>query len=100
MWLSEQEIYNKCSLQNSGAINVGNKIPRRFQNFSVCLGKTSAKKPAKYSAETFAYYVGNGFAIPRHFAKSYDLFFLRLLVLPKLYYLLITHLNKQGLIYN
>ena len=33
---------------------------------------------------TFAYYVGNGFGMPQHFAKGYDLIFkqLRLLVIP------------------
>ena len=32
------------SLQNSGAQYVGNKMPRRFQDFSVCLGNTSEKE--------------------------------------------------------
>ena len=63
------------SLQNSGAKYFGNKIPRRFQNFSVYVGNTSAKKTAEDSAETFLYYVGNGFGMPRHFAKGYDLIF-------------------------
>ena len=51
------------------------------------------KKNVKDSVETFVYYVGNGFSIPRHFAKDYDLVFklLRLLVLSKLYCLLETH---------
>ena len=42
------------------------------------------------------YYVGNDFGIPQHFAKDYDLLFeqLRLLVLPELYCLLITHLSE------
>ena len=48
---------------------------RRFQNFSVPLGDISAKKTAEDSAETFAYYINNGFGIPRHFDKSYDLVF-------------------------
>ena len=30
---------------------------------------------ADNSAETFVYYVGNGFSMPQNFAKEYDLFF-------------------------
>ena len=30
-------------------------------------------KKTEYSAETFVYYVGNGFGIPRHFARSFGL---------------------------
>ena len=79
------------SLQNSDAKYVSNKMLWQFQNFSVCLTSTLAEKSAKDSAETFAYYVGNGFAKPWHFAKGSDLVFqqLRLFVLPKLYYLFI-----------
>ena len=33
------------------------------------------KKTAKDSAQTFVHYVGNGFGIPRDFAKGYDLVF-------------------------
>ena len=49
----------------------------------------------RLTAETFSYYIGNGCGICWHFAKGCDLFFqqLRLLVLPKSYCLLITHLN-------
>ena len=36
-----------CSLRNSDAKYVGNNMPRRFQNFSVCLGNNSAKKKKK-----------------------------------------------------
>ena len=59
-------------------------MPRRFQNFSVCFCKASATKTAEDSIDIFAYYLGNGFGMPRHFAKGYDLVFkqLRLLVLP------------------
>ena len=63
------------SLRDLGAKYAGKKMPRRFQNFSVCLGNTSAKETAKDSAETFIYYVGNGFGIPRHIAKGYGLLF-------------------------
>ena len=35
------------SLQNSGAKYVGNKMPRQFQNFLVCLGNVPAKKLPK-----------------------------------------------------
>ena len=79
------------SLQNSDAKYVSNKMLWQFQNFSVCLTSTLAEKSAKDSAETFAYYVGNGFAKPWHFAKGSDLVFqqLRLFVLRKLYYLFI-----------
>ena len=65
---------NCTSLQNSGVKYVGYQMPRQFQNFSVCFGNTSAKKTAEDS-ETFVYYVDNGFGIPRHFAKGYDLVF-------------------------
>ena len=54
-------------------VYVGNKMPWRFQNFSVCLGNTLAEKTAKDSAETFVNYVVNGFDIPRYFAESYNL---------------------------
>ena len=58
-------------------------MPRRFQNFSVCLSNALAKK-AEGSIDTFVYYLGNGFGTPRLFVKGYDLVFkqLRLLVLP------------------
>ena len=52
------------SLQNSGGKYISNKILRQFQNFSVCLSNTLAKKIAEDSEETFVYYVGNGFGIP------------------------------------
>ena len=59
-------------------------IPRRFQNFLVCLGNASAKKTVEDSIDTFVYYLGNDFGMPWHFAKDYDLVFkqLRLFVLP------------------
>ena len=59
------------TLQNSGAKYVDNKLPRQFQNFSVCLGNKSAKKLPKTQQKPI-YYVGNGFGIPHNFAKSYD----------------------------
>ena len=43
----------KHSLQNPCDTYTSNKMPRQFQNFLVCLGHMSAKKPAKVSAETF-----------------------------------------------
>ena len=33
------------------------------------------KKTAEDSAETYVYYVSNGFGIPQHFAKGTDLVF-------------------------
>ena len=64
------------SLQNLGDKHARNKMPRRFQNFSVCLGSTSAKKTtAKGSAETFVYHVGNAFSVHHHLANDYDLIF-------------------------
>ena len=63
------------SLQNSGATYVSNKMLIQFQNFLVCLNNTLAKKTAEDSVETFLYYVGNGFGIPRHFVKGSDLVF-------------------------
>ena len=50
-------------------------MSRQIQNFSVCLGNASAKETAEELVETFLYHVGNGFGIPRHFAKDYDLGF-------------------------
>ena len=72
------------SPRNSGAKYDSNKMLRWFQNFSVCLSNVLAKIPAKDSRDTLAYYVRNGFDMPQHFAKDYDLVFnqLRLLVLP------------------
>ena len=63
------------SLQNSGAKYVSNKMPKQFQNFSVCLYNISAKKPAEDSTENFAYYISNGFSICQHFAYGYDFVF-------------------------
>ena len=54
---------------------VGNKMPWRFQNFSVWFGNTLAEKTAEHSAEPFANYVVNGFDIPRYFAEGYNLVF-------------------------
>ena len=86
------------SLRNSGAQYVSNNMPRQLQNCSLCLGNTSAKKIAEASAETILYYAGNGFSICQHFAKGYDSFYwqLRLLVVPKLYCVLIAHLNGRN----
>ena len=41
------------STKNSDAKYVGNKMPRQFESFSVCLGNKSAKKSAKDAAEIF-----------------------------------------------
>ena len=60
-----------------------------FRIFQFALPIHQQKK--KDSAEAIQYYVGNGFSIPQHFPKLKQL---RLLILPKLYCLLITHLNK------
>ena len=68
-------LHSIFNLQNSGAKYVINEMLRQFQNFPVCLGNTSAKNIAKDSGETFSYYIGNGFSMPQHFAKGYDLFF-------------------------
>ena len=66
--------FGRCfSLQDSGAKNFNNKMPRQVQNFLVCICNTSAKRTVKNSAETFSYYVGNGFGTPRYFTKGYDL---------------------------
>ena len=46
-WMVKHSLQNPCDKCTS------NKMPRQFQNFSVCLGHMSAKKPAKVSAETF-----------------------------------------------
>ena len=67
LWYSLQCLMNQffylkkkilvCSLWNSGAKYVGNKMLRQLQNFS----------------ETFVYHVRNGFVMPQHFTKDYDL---------------------------
>ena len=64
-----------CSLQDSGARYTGNKMLKKIQNFSVCLGNASAKETAKDLAETFVYNISNDFDIHHHFAKVYDLAF-------------------------
>ena len=45
----------------------------RISQFALAMHQQ--KNIAKDSAETFVYYVGNGFGMPRHFAKGYDLGF-------------------------
>ena len=43
-----QQLYHTfLNLRNSGAKYVSNKMPRQYQNFSVCLGNISAKKLLK-----------------------------------------------------
>ena len=42
-----EDLFNINSLRNSGGKYVGNKMPKQFQNFSVCLGNTPAKKTAE-----------------------------------------------------
>ena len=54
---------------------VDNKLPREFQNFFSLPRQNVGQKNTEDSNETFAYYVGNGFGIPRHFAKCYNWFF-------------------------
>ena len=43
-------------LRNAGTKHVSKTVPRRFQNFSVCLGNTSAKETVEDSAEISVYY--------------------------------------------
>ena len=62
LYIQEEYIYI-FSLRNSAAKYVGNKMPRQFHNFPVCLGNASAKHIAEDSVETFLYYVGNGFGL-------------------------------------
>ena len=69
-------------------------------DFSIYLGNALTSKTTKDLAETFAYHVGNGFSIPWLFATDYDLVFeqLVLLIPPRIYYLLITHIfNTQSI---
>ena len=42
-----EDLFNINSLRNSGAKYVGNKMPKQFQNFLVCLGNTPTKKTAE-----------------------------------------------------
>ena len=46
-----------------------------FRIFQFVPTKRRQKGTAEDSAETFVYYVGNGFGIPQNFAKGYDLVF-------------------------
>ena len=46
-----------------------------ISDFSVCLGNTSTKKTDEDSTETFIYYFGNDFGMPRHFGQGCDLVF-------------------------
>ena len=55
----------KNNWYDSGAISEFFSFPRQYVG----------KKIAEDEAETFVYYIGNGFRIPRHFAKGYDLVF-------------------------
>ena len=48
----------KHNLRNSDAKYVGNKMPRQFQNFSVFLGNTSAKKMPKTQQKPLWYSLG------------------------------------------
>ena len=69
-------------------------------DFSIYLGNALTSKTTKDLAETFAYHVGNGFSIPWLFATDYDLVFEQLILLipPRIYYLLITHIfNTQSI---
>ena len=56
----------------------------------------SAKKTAEDSTETFVYYIGNGLCslgISPRAVVLFGLLIVETTVLPKLYYLLMTHLN-------
>ena len=55
-----------------------------FQFAAAVRRQKKQKKTTEDSIDTFLYFVDNGFGMPRHFAKDYDLVFkqLRLLVLP------------------
>ena len=69
-------------------------------DFSIYLGNALTSKTTKDLAETFACHVGNGFSIPWLFATDYDLVFEQLILLipPRIYYLLITHIfNTQSI---
>ena len=79
------------NLQNPSAKYVENKILRQFQSFPVCLGKTSAKKNIKDSAETFVYDASNGFGIRQHFAKGSDLVFLAVEIISSTYFIFFTY---------
>ena len=46
-----------------------------FRIFQFASAIHQQQKKAQDSAEAIEYYLGNGFSIPQHFAKGYDLFF-------------------------
>ena len=79
------------NLRNPSAKYVDNKILRQFQSFPVCLGKTSAKKNIKDSAESFVYDASNGFGIRQHFAKGSDLVFLAVEIISSTYFIFFTY---------
>ena len=70
---------NRVSEKKNGWISILdtalNKIMRQIQKCSVCLHNALAKETAKGLAGTFVYHISNGFNIPPHFAKGYDLVF-------------------------
>ena len=62
------------SLRNLGAKYVGNKSQGDIRFFQFAL-EIHWQTTVENSAETFVYYVSNGFGIPQHFAKGSDLVF-------------------------
>ena len=66
-------VFTQYAAFKIGAKYVSNEMLRRFQNFSACLCNVPAKNTAQDSAETCAYYGSNGFGMPQHFSKGYDL---------------------------
>ena len=100
-YLKKQIVF--CSLLNSGATNVDNKMLRQMQNFSVCHGNASAKKKTKKLLITYQkpLYITLGMAsaclniLPRtviwFFNSWYHLFYLYML-----YCLLKTHLTRRN----
>ena len=63
------------SLQNLVAKNEKKKCQGKFRIFQFVSTMRWQKIIAKGLAETCVYHVSNGFSIPWHFAKDYDLVF-------------------------
>ena len=84
------------SLQNSGVKYFGHKMLRQFQNFSACLGNTLAKKNCRRLSKNLYILLRQWLRHTSAFCKGlwYVFSWLRKLVQPKLYRLLVTQLNR------
>ena len=64
------------SLNYAGAKSISYKMPRQFQNFSVCIRNTVAKNLPKIEQKPLYFCTSNGFGTLWYFAKESALVFL------------------------